>query len=108
MEINTQIISIVAAFFGLIIIMTLTKRLTRKITLVKKLEPNRKKVVLNTFYFIYYLVFFTIIIMIWGIDLEKLSVFISSFIAVLGIAFVAQWSLLSNLTASINIFFIIL
>ena len=93
------------ALLGLIVLMSFTKRLTKKITLVKKLEPNRKKIVLNTFYFIYYLVFFAVLTIILGIDLEKLSYFISSMIAVLGIAFVAQWSLLSNLTASIIIFF---
>ncbi len=42
---------------------------------------------------------------IWGIDLKEFSVFISSVLAVIGIAFFAQWSILSNLTASIILFF---
>lgn len=104
-DIKTQIILISGALLTLILLMILTKRITRRITLVKKLEPNRKKVVLNTFYFLYYLVFVVAVIIILGIDLERLSVFISSVLAILGIAFFAQWSLLSNLTASIIIFF---
>ncbi|MFY0602879.1 MAG: mechanosensitive ion channel [Flavobacteriaceae bacterium] len=105
MDTKIQIIFIAGALLSLILIMAITKKVTKKITLVKKLEPNRKKVVLNTFYFLYYLIFFIAIIVILGIDLERLSVFISSIIAILGIAFFAQWSLLSNLTASIIIFF---
>lgn len=105
MDLKIQIALIVASLILLIVVMNITKRVTRRITIVKKLEPNRKKVVLNAFYFIYYLLFFTAIIVILGIDLERLSIFLSSVLAILGIAFVAQWSLLSNLTASIIIFF---
>jgi small-conductance mechanosensitive channel len=85
--------------------MVVTKRITRRVTLVKKLEPNRKKVVLNAFYFLYYLVFAVAMIFILGIKLEDVTIFFSSLIALLGVAFFAQWSLLSNLTASIIIFF---
>ncbi len=42
---------------------------------------------------------------IWGVDIKEFSVFISSVLAVLGIAFFAQWSILSNLTASAILFF---
>ncbi len=105
MDVKFQAAIISGAFLLMILLMTFTKRLTKKITLVKKLEPNRKKVVLNVFYFLYYLLFGTVVIVVLGIDFERLSLFISSALAVLGIAFVAQWSLLSNLTASIIIFF---
>ncbi len=42
---------------------------------------------------------------IWGVRQTDIVVFISSVIAVLGIAFVAQWSLLSNITAGLILFF---
>lgn len=105
MELKIQIALIAAALVILIILMTITKKITRKVTLVKNLEPNRKKVVLNSFYFVYYLLFFTAVIIILGIKLKDISVFLSSILAVIGIAFFAQWSLLSNVTASVIIFF---
>lgn len=40
-----------------------------------------------------------------GLDFSRLVVLASSFFAVLGVAMVAQWSILSNITASITIFF---
>lgn len=42
---------------------------------------------------------------IWGVKQTDMVVFISSVMAVLGIAFVAQWSLLSNITAGLILFF---
>jgi small-conductance mechanosensitive channel len=104
-ENKLQILLIAIAIVVLIILMMITKRVTRKVTLVKKLDPNRRKVVLNAFYFVYYLIFIAAMIFILGIRLEDVAVFFSSVIALLGVAFFAQWSLLSNLTASIIIFF---
>jgi len=45
-----------------------------------------------------------IILSIWGVDQKKIAIFVSSFVAVLGVALVAQWSILSNITASIILF----
>jgi small-conductance mechanosensitive channel len=42
---------------------------------------------------------------IWSVDFEGFSVFASSFFAIVGVALFAQWSILSNVTASIIIFF---
>ena len=42
---------------------------------------------------------------IWNIDRSQLLVFITSLITVLGIAFFAQWSILSNITSSLILFF---
>ncbi len=41
----------------------------------------------------------------FGIEYGELTVFLSSLFAVIGIAMFAQWSILSNLTASLIIFF---
>ena len=42
---------------------------------------------------------------IWGVNQSDIVVFISSVMALLGIGFVAQWSLLSNITAGLILFF---
>ena len=43
--------------------------------------------------------------LIWGVDYTSVFVLASSVLAVIGVAFFAQWSILSNITASIVIFF---
>lgn len=45
-----------------------------------------------------------LIFFIWGVQQKELAVFFSSFIAILGIALFAQWSMLSNITSSIILF----
>lgn len=45
------------------------------------------------------------ILFIWGVDQSELVFFISSLLTVLGIALFAQWSIISNITASLIIFF---
>lgn len=46
-----------------------------------------------------------VLIIIWGVDPQNLLVALSSIFAVIGVAMFAQWSMLSNITAGIIIFF---
>lgn len=53
-------------------------------------------------------VFFLIIlglVLIWGVDFRNLGLVMSSVFAVIGIAFFAQWSILSNITSGVIMFF---
>ena len=45
------------------------------------------------------------IIIIWGVKRDQIFLFISSIFAVVGVASFAQWSILSNITAGIILFF---
>ncbi|AUC21305.1 MULTISPECIES: mechanosensitive ion channel domain-containing protein [Polaribacter] len=53
------------------------------------------------------LIYITIIVFVsfvWGVDEKQLLVYVSSFLTILGIAFFAQWSILSNITAGLILF----
>lgn len=45
-----------------------------------------------------------LLLLFWGVDKKDLAFYLSSFVAVLGIALFAQWSMLSNITAGILLF----
>ena len=45
------------------------------------------------------------VFIIWGVDVRNLGVIVSSIFAVIGIAFFAQWSILSNITSGVIMFF---
>lgn len=47
----------------------------------------------------------TTIVIIWGVERSQFLLFLSSFFAVVGVATVAQWSILSNITAGVILFF---
>jgi small-conductance mechanosensitive channel len=42
---------------------------------------------------------------IWGLKQSEIAVFVGTLLTALGIAFFAQWSLLSNITSSLLLFF---
>lgn len=45
------------------------------------------------------------LILIWGVDFRELGLIVSSVFAVIGVALFATWSILSNITAGIILFF---
>lgn len=50
-------------------------------------------------------VFILTLAITWGVDPDNILVGLSSIFAVIGVAFFAQWSILSNITAGIVMFF---
>lgn len=84
-------------------------------SLIRKIVRNRAKKnmfdVKRTIYTIKFfktcwgLIILTLISIIWDISFEGLSLYFASIFTVIGIAFFAQWSMLSNLTASVILFF---
>ena len=50
-------------------------------------------------------IFIIILFSIFGVDQSELAVFIGSVLTVAGIALFAQWSIISNITSGIIIFF---
>jgi small-conductance mechanosensitive channel len=67
-------------------------------------RPRRKMIIkaINIFTTIGVL---TLLAGVWGLKQHEIAVFASTILTALGIAFFAQWSLLSNITSSIILFF---
>jgi small-conductance mechanosensitive channel len=66
---------------------------------------QRRKITLRMINLLLTIIAIVFISAIWGVNQSDIVVFISSVMAILGIAFVAQWSLLSNITAGLILFF---
>lgn len=49
-------------------------------------------------------IFLLLLLLIWGVDQNDLLLYASSILTILGVAFFAQWSLLSNVTAAVILF----
>ncbi len=98
------LLTIVIMVLMMIIILSI-KKAVKKFSFVKAIDANRRKIIFILTYLIVYIVFGALLAIVWGVDFNRLSIFISSVLAVLGIGFFAQWSLLSNLTASVILFF---
>ncbi|MEM6719437.1 MAG: mechanosensitive ion channel family protein [Bacteroidota bacterium] len=100
-----EILITVVLIIIMITVMYLIKKAIQKFSFVKAIEVNRRKAIFNICYFIIYLIFGIILAIVWGIQFKDFTVFISSILAVLGVGFFAQWSILSSLTACFILFF---
>jgi len=70
-----------------------------------QLPRSRRKITIRVANFVTTVVALIILSAIWGLKQNEIAIFVSTLITALGIAFFAQWSLLSNITSSILIFF---
>ncbi len=82
-----------------------TKSAIKKFGLARAIDANRRKIIFNLSYLFVYITGGLLLTLIWGVDHRQFALFISSILAVLGVGFFAQWSILCNLTASVILFF---
>jgi small-conductance mechanosensitive channel len=75
---------------------------TVNISLLKK---TRGKIIKKVFQIFFASIIVIFMLTIWGVNQSELLVFMASVLTVIGIALIAQWSHLSNITAGIIIFF---
>lgn len=68
-------------------------------------NPIRIKLVIKYISFALILISIVVLIFIWGVDFKELGLAMSSIFAVIGVALFANWSILSNITAGIILFF---
>jgi small-conductance mechanosensitive channel len=100
-----KIIETIAVILAFVFILLATTKLVNKTVSNNYLKKVRGKIIKKLINLINILVCLIVILIIWGVDQSELAVFIGSLLTVLGIALFAQWSILSNITSSIIIFF---
>ena len=101
LQLGLSLLSIVAFF---VVTQAITKVMAR--LAAYKEVSNSRMIYIQTFFKVFAF-FITLIILtaIWGVNYQGLFLFASSVLAVLGVALFAQWSLLSNITSSVILFF---
>jgi small-conductance mechanosensitive channel len=97
--IESLIVFVIAFFIRFII----TKSL-RKIQTKFGFQDARIVVTNKIITILIYITVIVVVSFIWGVDEKQLLIYISSFLTILGIAFFAQWSILSNITAGVILF----
>ena len=77
----------------------------RKVGKIGDFNHVRTNLIVKYISFILTITAIAILTLIWGVNFRDLGLLISSAFAVLGVALFAQWSILSNITAGVIIFF---
>jgi small-conductance mechanosensitive channel len=76
-----------------------------RISLRFEVIPERRKTIIRIINIILFSSLLVTILAFWGIESKQLLLFVTSTLTFLGVAFFAQWSILSNITSGIVLFF---
>ncbi|QAA81516.1 mechanosensitive ion channel [Aequorivita sp. H23M31] len=104
-EYTSQLVQSAALIILLLLIRIILRRTIRNYAKkVERLEHRTGLIMKHVDFAVFFLIVLGLIT-VWGVDFRNLGVFMSSVFAVIGIAFFAQWSILSNITSGVIMFF---
>jgi small-conductance mechanosensitive channel len=100
-----QILETIIVLVIYVLLFFLNKKVINNVLKNAHLQRTRRKIIVKALQLITSIAALVIIAGIWGLKQNEIAVFATTILTALGIAFFAQWSLLSNLTSSIILFF---
>jgi len=100
-----QIIETIVVIAGYIITHYITKIFVNNSLKQTHLQRGRRKMIIKAVHLLSFLAATVLLSAIWGLEQNEIAVFVGTILTALGIAFFAQWSLLSNVTSSLLLFF---
>ncbi|AJH14343.1 mechanosensitive ion channel domain-containing protein [Myroides profundi] len=104
-EYYTEIIATVITLALYIPCRKLVGYIIRSFSTKEQRKDSRVLLIIRLFNTLLSVIFLILILTIWGVKPENFMVTLTSVFTVIGVAMFAQWSLLSNITAGILLFF---
>lgn len=89
----------------LVLLRVITTKLVRRYARLSQTIERRTNLVIKYLHLLINILLIVALIIIWGVDAKDIIIAISSIATVVGVAMVAQWSILSNITSGIILFF---
>lgn len=100
-----QVAITVIAVLSYFIARKITTSIIHSFSKKSEMKEGREAVVIRLFNLLLIILLFVIIFTIWGVEKDNVLLTLTSVFTVIGVAMFAQWSLLSNITAGILLFF---
>lgn len=100
-----KLIETLGAIVALWLIRWFVRWVIGKRSKVADFTKGRSKIMFKAINIFYFAVFVTVAAGIWGLKGISILTFITSVLTVLGVGFFAQWSLLSNITSGLILYF---
>jgi len=100
-----QIIETIVVLAGYIITHFITKIFVNNTLKQTHLQRGRRKMIIKSVHLLSFIAATILLSAVWGLKQNEIAVFVGTILTALGIAFFAQWSLLSNITSSLLLFF---
>lgn len=101
LQILETVILLVLLLVGNMIFRTVLRRIDKRV----QFALERKRIIFKIIHLFIAILVIVGLIAIWGVDPKQLFLFLTSALTILAVGFFAQWSILSNITASLILFF---
>ncbi|WP_149275533.1 mechanosensitive ion channel domain-containing protein [Pareuzebyella sediminis] len=105
LEYQTEILATVITIAVLLILKFITDKTIRRIGRISDIVEARTLLIQKYVSILLTLLGFGIISFVWGVNYKEVGLVFSSVFAVIGVALFAQWSIISNITAGVILFF---
>jgi len=102
---NIKIIETVTALAVYVILRVVSNKIIDRTVATSLMQKTRGKIIKKALNLILLLLVSIFVLIVWGVDQNELAFFVGSVLTVIGIALFAQWSILSNITSGIILFF---
>lgn len=103
--IKTQLIETFFVFLGYLISYFIINNFINNTLKRTQVQRGRRKIIIRIVHLLSFITCVILLSAVWGLEQNEIAVFVGTLVTALGIAFFAQWSLLSNITSSILLFF---
>ncbi|MBA4301110.1 Mechanosensitive ion channel [Algoriphagus alkaliphilus] len=100
-----QIIETVVVLVGYIATHFLTKIVINNTLKKTHLQRGRRKTIVKAMHLFSFITVAILLSAVWGLKQGEIAIFVGTILTALGIVFFAHWSLLSNVTSSLLLFF---
>lgn len=100
-----QITFTIITLIALTVFQFILKKMAQKVGRKSEIQVTRTRLMFKYINILVILIAIFLLLLSWGYELSELSLVFSSVFAVLGVALFAIWSILSNVTAGVILFF---
>lgn len=100
-----ELVATFVVFVILLILRQFFRAIIRRHVLKYELDIRQRQYANKFFNFMLFIVFLSLLCIIWDVSFRGLTIYFASFFTIVGVALFANWSILSNVTASIILFF---
>ena len=104
-EYSREIFITIVLILVLIVLRVLIANLIRRFAATSHLFEHRTNLVIKYINILMNILITTSLIVVWGVETQDIFITISSIATVIGVAMFAQWSILSNVTSGMILFF---
>lgn len=102
---SSELLGTIIALGVFLVTRLLLVKTIRRIGRISDINRIRTRLVIRYVTFALTVILIVTLILTWGVNIRELGLIISSVFAVIGVALFATWSILSNITAGIILFF---